>query len=209
MCASFPYVVGHILFKGLGKQGSSSPHPATLAFDHHCGASLRELQLQGLQFDVLDLAKAPCLSTIRLESDITCGEVLCKLSLPSCLEHFQFAGSYLFTEQGRSALCDCSLLTKLDLSPYFFLSDCPEYMMPVLPSSLAHLIISIAGIGVEDGRGDTFVGSLSLLYLQACTNLERLTLPSRYCQSDQELLAKQNDHTFPRPAHFCCSRHIL
>ena len=53
--------------------------PATLALDSSHGANLQELQLRNLQFGVLHLEMAPCLSTIRL-GNVDYGGVLAKLS---------------------------------------------------------------------------------------------------------------------------------
>ena len=157
----------------------SYPIPAVFAPSNAHLACLRELQLHYLPIGVLDLEMACCLSVLKLT--IECSNVLCKLCLPSSLQHFEFAGSFLFAAHGRSALCDCSMMTKLVLSPFGLAHDqitCTEYGMPILPSSLAHLTFDC-----EEQSLITLMGSPSLTCLQACTNLERLTIPRQYYQS--------------------------
>ena len=177
---------------------ASYPIPAVFAPSNAHTACLREVQLHNLPIGVLDLEKAYSLSVLKLTVDRT--NVLCKLCLPSSLQHFEFGGNFLFAAHGRSALCDCSMMTKLILSPLglkfpvqtagieyerlpssglaYDQITCTEYGMPILPSSLAHLTFDWGEQCLT-----TLVGSPSLTCLQACTNLERLTIPRQYYQS--------------------------
>lgn len=65
---------------------ASYPIPAVFAPSTAHTACLREVQLHYLPIGVLDLEKAPCLSVLKLKVD--CSNVLCRLSLPSNLQHF-------------------------------------------------------------------------------------------------------------------------
>ena len=138
---------------------------------------LQEVHLHHLPLGVIDLEKACRLSVLQLSLESSNG--LCKLCLPSSLQHFEFKGSFLFVGHGRLAMCDCSMMTKLVLSPYGLAqSACKEYWLPILPGSLVHLAFNW-----EVSSLTTLLKSPSLTCLQACTNLEQLTLPRRYYQS--------------------------
>ena len=152
---------------------ASYPVPATFAPSNAHITCLREVQLHYLPFGVIDLEKALHLSVLKLTVD--CSNVLCRLCLPSSLQHFEFEGSFLFAGHGRSALSDCSLMTKLALNPDQ--TGCTEYGMPELPRSLAHLTLDWKMLSLT-----TLMGRRALTGLQACTNLERLTIPRQYCQ---------------------------
>ena len=157
------------------------PIPAVFAPSGAHVACLREVQLHHLPLGVLDVEEAFSLSVLKLKID--CSNALCRLCLPSSLVHFEFKGSFLFAGHGRSALCDCSLLTKLALSPFGVdpvQTGCTEYGMPRLPSSLTHLTFDW---DVHELSLTTLMGGPPLTCLQACTNLQRLTVPRQHYQS--------------------------
>ena len=156
-----------------GEKHYHSYEQADLVLQDQQAVSLQELRLHHFCFTKIDLRRAGSLTSIVLE----CADNLwhaddCELFLPHRLHFFEFRGRALFAPISKFKLERCDSLVKLVIKPSSVYSNY-AYNIPVLPSSLHHL-----KFGQSRGE-DTWVNGRDWQCLNGCTNLERLTLPSK------------------------------
>ena len=144
-----------------------------------CGEQLTQLHLVHVSCSVLDLASSAFLTSVKLHCVTPRHGAAFQLFLPSSLTSLDYCGDLLFGSTCRQHLQHCSHLTYLAISPKN-LYKLPECELPLLPSSLYHLQLRKPDYPIKDHE---WVRGRSWDILNACTNLERLTLPGMFTLS--------------------------
>ena len=161
-----------------------------------CGEQLTQLHLEQFPCNILDLASSAFLTSVKLHCVKSRHGAAFQLSLPSSLRSLDYCGDLLFGSTGRQQLQHCSHLTYLAISPEK-LYKLPECELPLLPSSLYHLQLRSMDHDeyFHDDEchhdhdeyyhdiDDDWIEDRSWEILNACTNLERLTLPDGFSLS--------------------------
>ena len=167
-----------------------------------CGEQLTQLYLRHLSCNILGLASSAFLTSVKLHCVKSRHGAAFQLSLPSSLRSLDYCGDLLFGSTGRQQLQHCSHLTHLAISPEK-LYKLPECELPLLPSSLYHLQLrSMDHVECfHDDEchhdrdeyyhdiDDDWIEGRSWEILNACTNLERLTLPVGFSLSENNMEA--------------------
>ncbi len=165
----------HLMNSG-GEQPYHSYEQADLVLQDQQAVSLQELRLHYFCFTQVDLCRACSLTSLVLECvDATFANICytdCELFLPHSLRFFEFRGHALFAPSSKFKLEDCDSLVKLVITPSSVYSNY-AYNIPVLPGSLHHLEFA------QSEGEEMWVNGRDWQCLSACTNLERLTLPSK------------------------------
>ena len=139
-----------------------------------CGEQLTQLHLTHLSCNILNLASSAFLTSVKLICVKPRHGAAFQLSLPSSLRSLDYCGDNLFGSTCRQQLQHCLHLTYLAIRPEKH-NKLPDYELPLLPSSLCHL-----QLGMKQYQ---WISGLSWDILNACTNLERLTLPATFTLS--------------------------
>ena len=160
-----------------------------------CGEQLTQLHLERFPCNILDLASSAFLTSVKLRCVKSRHGAAYQLSLPSSLRSLDYCGDFLFGSTCRQQLQHCSHLTYLAISPEK-LYKLPECELPLLPNSLYHLQLRKTYYDecFHDDEShhdhdeyiyhdDDWIEGRSWDILNACTNLERLTLPVGYSLS--------------------------
>ena len=152
-----------------------------ITLHEQCGERLTQLHLAHLFCNILNLASSAFLTSVKLTCVKPRHGAAFQLSLPSSLKSLDYCGDYLFGSTCRQQLQQCLHLTYLAISPEKLdilpAGTSAEYELPLLPSSLCHL-----QLGMKLYRYQ-WISGCSWDILNACTNLERLTLPAMFTLS--------------------------
>jgi len=148
----------------------SGPFQA-LSVDVGQGACLQELCLHGFSLAVVDLSSLVSLTKVKLDRLRHRPSTVPVLHLPCSLLSFSGFGSYLFSASSRQPLFETSHLTHLELS-LDLLDAQHDAALPYFPGSLLQLHLRLA-----DNAHGCDLGKYDWSCLEACTNLESLTLP--------------------------------
>ena len=167
----------HLSSFGSGKV--SLDDTVNIRLHEHCGEQLTQLHLVYVSCNILDLASSAFLTSVKLSCVKSTHGAAFQLSLPSSLRSLDYCGDLLFGSTCRQQLQHCSHLTYLAISPEK-LYKLPECELPLLPSSLYHLQLRKPDYPIKDHE---WVRGRSWDILNACTNLERLTLPGMFTLS--------------------------
>ena len=146
---------------------------ASIVVHEQQGARLTDLHLESFPCKELDFSRSPSLTSLELITVDSPGVTAAfELLLPPLMQTFVFTGSYLLKPTSKLFMKDCKHLTKLVLRTriqYEAFSWHCHNELPVLPSTLLHLELD----------ANDWIKQCDWHCLDACSNLERLTLPNR------------------------------